>query len=114
MLDYLSGLPDLDLRTVAVNAVSLQDMHTLCENIGMPIGGCILLAVTLQDRMFAGQTEETFEAPFIPKVGAFEVLESVLPIDSLDFLVTFSSVSGMFGNAGQTNYARYVYHIASS
>lgn len=66
----------------------------------------MLLALVLADRSFASQTRETFDTPFIPKTGAFQVLENVVSLETLDFLITFSSVSGMFGNAGQTNYAR--------
>lgn len=65
----------------------------------------MILSAALIDRTFHAQTAETFEAPFPPKVGAFQVLEQAIDIESLDFLVTVSSVSAMFGNAGQTNYA---------
>lgn len=65
----------------------------------------MLLSVLLNDRLFVSHTQESFERVFPPKVQAFEVLERVLDLNGLDFLVTFSSVSGMFGNAGQTNYA---------
>ena len=63
------------------------------------------MTAILNDRTFAAQTEETFEGPFTAKVNAFQVLEETLDIASVDFVVTFSSVSGMFGNPGQTNYA---------
>lgn len=107
ILTNLEALPDLTLRLVAVDALSTQDMSSLISGLGRPLGGCMLLAVVLTDRSFAVQTRESFEAPFIPKTGAFQVLENVVPLETLDFLITFSSVSGMFGNAGQTNYARY-------
>ena len=68
----------------------------------------MLLSVLLNDRLFVSHTQESFERVFPPKVQAFEVLERVLALNDLDFLVTFSSVSGMFGNAGQTNYATWV------
>ncbi|OBZ65511.1 L-aminoadipate-semialdehyde dehydrogenase large subunit [Grifola frondosa] len=105
LLTYLEGLPDLTLRTEAVDAQSTEEMAALVGHLDRPLGGCMLLSAVLNDRTFASQTTETFEAPFGPKVGAFEVLEHVVAVESLDFLITFSSVSGMFGNAGQTNYA---------
>lgn len=70
----------------------------------------MLLSAVLKDRSFAQHTSETFEAPIGPKVQAFKVLEEVTSIDALEFLITFSSVVGMFGNAGQTNYARSIPH----
>ncbi|OBZ73412.1 putative polyketide synthase 22 [Grifola frondosa] len=86
LLTYLEGLPGLKLHA-------------------RPLGGCMILSAALIDRSFASQTPETFEAPFPPKVDAFKTFEKVVPVESLEFLMTFSSVSGMFGNAGQTNYA---------
>lgn len=106
ILANLEALSDLTLRLVAVDALSTQDMSSLIGGLGLPLGGCMLLALVLADRSFASQTRETFDTPFIPKTGAFQVLENVVSLETLDFLITFSSVSGMFGNAGQTNYAR--------
>ena len=80
-------------------------MGVLIHGISHPLAGCMLLAAVLNDRSFAAQTCETFEAPLPPKVDAFEAIEHAYDLDTLDFLVTFSSVSGTFGNAGQTNYA---------
>ena len=106
LLGYLEKLPDLTLRLVAADALSPQAMSYLVETIELPLGGCMLLSAVFMDRSFTRHTRETFEAPFMPKVGAFRVLEEVISVDALDFLVTFSSVAGLFGNPGQTNYAR--------
>ena len=66
----------------------------------------MLLTAVLIDAAFTSLTAETFEVPHTSKVSAFNVLARVLDIDALDFCVAFSSISGLFGNAGQTNYAR--------
>ncbi|KAH9942788.1 ketoacyl-synt-domain-containing protein [Amylocystis lapponica] len=104
-LAYLEALPDLVLRVEAVDATSPGGMKDLINSLKKPLAGCMILTAVLIDGTFASQTKETFEAPHTAKVRAFEVLESVVEIDSLDFLVAFSSVSGLLGNAGQTNYA---------
>ncbi len=77
----------------------------MLNNLTAPLGGCVLLSGFLHDRLFTSHTQESFELVFPPKVQAFEVLERVLDVNALDFLVTVSSISAMFGNAGQTNYA---------
>ncbi|KZT25650.1 ketoacyl-synt-domain-containing protein [Neolentinus lepideus HHB14362 ss-1] len=105
ILKYLESLPDLSLHTVVADAASLDDIQGVVQDLKEPLGGCMILSGLLADRTFTAQTPETFEAPFPPKVGAFNALERALDINSLDFLITFSSVSAMFGNAGQTNYA---------
>ncbi|KAM5543754.1 hypothetical protein V8D89_002371 [Ganoderma adspersum] len=105
ILHHLHTLSDLTIQTLAADAASANDMTTVLSTLSAPLGGCMLLSVLLNDRLFVSHTQESFERVFPPKVQAFEVLERVLDLNALDFLVTFSSVSGMFGNAGQTNYA---------
>lgn len=105
ILHHLRTLSDLTIQTLAADAASANDMATVLSTLSAPLGGCMLLSVLLNDRLFVSHTQESFERVFPPKVQAFEVLERVVDLNTLDFLVTFSSVSGMFGNAGQTNYA---------
>ncbi len=105
VLCYLNGRTDLTLQTFAIDATSESDMGTLIDGLSRPLAGCMLLAAVLNDRSFAAQTRETFETPLPAKVKAFGAIEHAFDLDTLDFLVTFSSVSGTFGNAGQTNYA---------
>ena len=110
ILKYLQAREDLTLETKVVDAASQSDMADLVRGIKRPLGGCVLLAGLLSDGMFATQSKEGFERVFPPKLGAFRALESAVDLASIDFVVAFSSVSGMFGNPGQTNYAAYVDH----
>ncbi|KAI0068531.1 hypothetical protein BV25DRAFT_1817381 [Artomyces pyxidatus] len=105
LLDYMETLHDVSIRTEAVDATSAEQMANLLIRLDKPLGGCLILTGTLIDRTFAAQTRETFDAAHSSKVRVLQTLEKVMSIQSLDFLVSFSSVSGMFGNAGQTNYA---------
>ncbi|KAI0364111.1 ketoacyl-synt-domain-containing protein [Pilatotrama ljubarskyi] len=104
-LDYLEALPHLHLSVACTGDSPLETFRGAVQSLSLPVGGCFLLSGVLVDRPFMSQTPETFEAPFEAKVDAFKLVEKVLPVEELDFLVTFSSVSGMFGNSGQTNYA---------
>ncbi|EIN05362.1 polyketide synthase [Punctularia strigosozonata HHB-11173 SS5] len=104
-LAYMESLSDLDLKLHAVDAVSLPEMTSLVQSCAYPISGCMLLTAVLRDRTFAHQTQESFDAVYESKIEAFRVLSEALPIDSLDWFVAFTSVSGFFGSAGQTNYA---------
>ena len=105
LLDYLDSLEDLVIQTEAVDAASLDAMSALINGIPKRIGGCMLLSVVLHDRMFTSMTADDFERPFPSKITAFKVMSRLINIPTLDFFITFSSVSGFFGNAGQTNYA---------
>ena len=105
IIAYLETLPDLKLRIEATDALCEHDMRTLIQGLHSPLGGCMLLSMVLADGLFSGLSADNFNAPFKPKLGAFEVLRNIIDMKKLDFLISFSSVSALFGNAGQTNYA---------
>ncbi|KAI0737718.1 hypothetical protein C8Q80DRAFT_1222755 [Daedaleopsis nitida] len=105
ILHYLEQRADLSIKTAAVDAASADGMAALVRGITRPLGGCFLLSAVLSDGMFQSHTAETFERAFTPKVQAFHALQRAVDLESLDFFVTFSSVSGLFGNAGQTSYS---------
>lgn len=108
-MSYLESLPDLQLLVEAVDATSPIAMRALLASLERPLGGCMILSAAMVDRTFAMQTHESFEASVEAKIGVFHVLEDVLNgkegIEKLEFVVATSSVCGLFGNAGQTNYA---------
>ncbi|KAF8990610.1 hypothetical protein BDQ17DRAFT_1393106 [Cyathus striatus] len=104
ILYYLKSRPELELRLEACDATSQQEVSKLIEGIQTPIAGCLLMSVVLSDRLFMSHAKETYYVPFSPKLGAFEALSRVIDIQTLDFLVSFSSAA-VFGNPGQTNYA---------
>ena len=68
----------------------------------------MFLSALLNDRTFATHTQETFDSVFPPKTDAFQALERVVSFENLDFVLAVVSISGMFGNPGQTSYAAYV------
>ncbi|KZT66074.1 hypothetical protein DAEQUDRAFT_752280 [Daedalea quercina L-15889] len=109
LLSYLESLPDLTLLVEAVDATSPIAMRALLSSLDLPLGGCMILSAAMVDRTFAMQTHESFEASVEAKIGVFHVLEDVLGgkegMEKLEFVVATSSVCGLFGNAGQTNYA---------
>lgn len=114
ILKYLLSRVDLNLQAATADGASQQEMANVVAALPRPLGGCALLAVRLRDGMFATLTKGAFEDVFTPKVQAFEVLENVIDMKSLDFFVSFSSVCGLFGNPGQTNYATYVFVYPSA
>ncbi|KAJ7865588.1 hypothetical protein B0H14DRAFT_3133338 [Mycena olivaceomarginata] len=99
------SLPDFSIQLLAVDSTSEEDMASLVKSLQHPLDGCMLLSGLLSDRSVSQHSAESFEVPYEPKIQSLEVLARVLDVESLDFLVTFGSVAGLFGNAGQTNYA---------
>ncbi|EJF59192.1 ketoacyl-synt-domain-containing protein [Dichomitus squalens LYAD-421 SS1] len=105
ILAYLLNQSDLSLRTAAVDAASDSEMVALARGISPPLAGCMFLSALLNDRTFAAHTQETFDSVFPPKTDAFQALEKAVGYESLDFVIAVVSISGMFGNPGQTSYA---------
>jgi hypothetical protein len=103
---YLESLSDLNLTLVAADAADESGMGSAIKALQGPIGGCMMLSMLLSDRLFARHSEASYRSSFPAKLGALEVIEKVVAVPQLEFLIAFSSVTALLGNAGQTNYAR--------
>jgi acyl transferase domain-containing protein len=69
------------------------------------ITGIIHGAGNLADKLIEKKTEEDFEKVYTAKVQGLENLLNCIPINQLKHLVLFSSVTGFYGNIGQSDYA---------
>ena len=107
----ISRLQDLELRIEAIDALCEHDIRALMQGLRNLLGGCMLLTMVLADGLFSGLSAENFNVSFKPKMGALEVLCDIVDMKKLDFLISSSSVSALFGNAGQTNYSAYVFSV---
>lgn len=103
---YLRSLQDLDLRLEACNASSASETAALIHSLQYPLGGVFLMTLVLSDALFVKQKQEDFETVRNVKQVSFDVIASQLDVNSLDFVVHLSSVSGLFGFVAQANYAR--------
>ncbi|KAF8154856.1 hypothetical protein B0H34DRAFT_540683 [Crassisporium funariophilum] len=105
IFDYLAKLEDLQISLEAVDATDSPGMTSLIDTIGPSnLGGCMILTAALSDRIFRHLNEDEFSKVFSAKIGVLDTLKEVVDVHALEFLVAFTSVSGMFGFGGQTNY----------
>ncbi|MBW4596910.1 MAG: SDR family NAD(P)-dependent oxidoreductase [Brasilonema angustatum HA4187-MV1] len=81
-----------------------QKLKTVIERTG-PINGIIHGAGNLADKLIEKKTEQDFEKVYTAKVKGLENLLSCIKPSELEYLVLFSSVTGFYGNIGQTDYA---------
>ncbi|NJM71103.1 MAG: SDR family NAD(P)-dependent oxidoreductase [Scytonema sp. RU_4_4] len=81
-----------------------QKLATVIERTG-PINGIIHGAGNLADKLIEKKTEQDFEKVYTAKVKGLENLLSCIKPSQLEYLVLFSSVTGFYGNIGQTDYA---------
>lgn len=110
---YLRSQDDLDLRLDKCDATNINQMDVLLHSLAAPIAGCFHLAMVLSDALFFNQTADTFRRVFHSKLRVFEVFSTQVQIESLDFFVALSSISGLIGLPGQSNYARFVIFVIS-
>jgi len=69
------------------------------------IAGIANGAMVLQDTAIADMTLETMTKVLRPKIEGTTYLDELFQEDTLDFFIAFSSISCVFGQHGQSNYA---------
>jgi NAD(P)-dependent dehydrogenase (short-subunit alcohol dehydrogenase family)/acyl carrier protein len=105
-LAELTGVAD----SVRYSAVDVRDpaaMTALVDDVYRRHGrldGVVHGAGVLADRLLADKSPEEFARVWATKVDGARALASAVR-DDLGFLVLFGSVSGVFGNRGQVDYA---------
>ncbi|KAL6298494.1 putative polyketide synthase [Sparassis latifolia] len=104
LISYLKEQEHLHIRLEAVDATSVAAMQALIASLRRPLGGCMILTAVLSDGLFQHLTESDFSTSFASKSGVLNVMKDTMDIETLDFVVAFSSASGLFGVEGQSNY----------
>ncbi|KAH6603957.1 polyketide synthase [Trichoderma cornu-damae] len=95
------------VQVVRGDATSRDDVVRAVAGIPSeyPIKGVIHAAMVLRDGLFHSMTYEAWKQSTNPKVVGAQNLHSVLASAPLDFFIMTSSVSGILGTPGQSNYA---------
>ncbi len=89
---------------VTDNQALKEKLMSVTEQISS-INGIIHGAGNLADKLIEKKTEQDFEKVYTAKVKGLENLLSCVKANQLEYLVLFSSVTGFYGNIGQTDYA---------
>ena len=96
--------------SVTYSAIDVRDAAAVGDGIADVlarhgrIDGVVHGAGVLDDRLIADKSTDGFARVWETKVDGARALAAALPSD-LGFLVMFGSVSGVFGNRGQCDYA---------
>ncbi|KAK8055589.1 hybrid PKS-NRPS PsoA [Apiospora rasikravindrae] len=98
-----------ELRVVALDVSDREALHRVYHEIRAsmpPIGGVMNGAMVLRDRSFVNMPWADFAATLAPKVQGSAHLDELFRDDrDLEFMLFFSSLSSVVGNAGQSAYA---------
>jgi NAD(P)-dependent dehydrogenase (short-subunit alcohol dehydrogenase family) len=90
-----------DMRNGSSVATAVKDVRTRHGKIDGVIHG----AGIIEDKLIADKTQESYQRVIGTKAHGVMNLLAALDFDETKLVVLFSSVSGRFGNAGQTDYA---------
>ncbi|KAL2875906.1 hypothetical protein SGCOL_008902 [Colletotrichum sp. CLE4] len=93
--------------TVRGDISSLSDVDRAIKAGSQPVRGVINMSMVLQDQSFANMSHDEWTAAADPKVKGTWNLHHVCVNAGLDldFFLLFSSISGIYGQRGQANYA---------
>lgn len=94
------------LRLEKCDGTDSEATALLVKSLSVPIAGCFQMTLVLSDALFLKQTQASFSAVHDSKIKIFDVFAGAVDINSLDFYIAFSSLTGLLGHAGQSNYAR--------
>ncbi len=103
--EALAGVHIHSYITDVANFDTLQ--HTIEEIRKMhpEIKGVFHAAGVLDDALLENSTEDKFNHTLYPKANGAWNIHRLFPGDSLDIFVVYSSIVGVLGSAGQSNYA---------
>ncbi|WP_449455867.1 SDR family NAD(P)-dependent oxidoreductase [Streptomyces dangxiongensis] len=103
----LSGLGAESVSLVAADVSDRTQVAQLLESIPAehPLTGVVHTAGVLDDGVIGALTPERLARVFAPKVSAVQHLDELTRTLDLTAFAVFSSASGLFGSAGQGNYA---------
>ncbi|KAF9694091.1 hypothetical protein EKO04_007724 [Ascochyta lentis] len=95
------------VQLVRGDVTNAEDVSRAVEGTTAPLKGVVQMSMVLRDQMFDGMSIEDWEAVTKPKIqGTWNLHNAVCANRTgLDFLLLFSSVSGIVGQVGQSNYA---------
>ncbi|MGJ7907989.1 SDR family NAD(P)-dependent oxidoreductase [Actinopolyspora sp. H202] len=97
-----------DVRHAQLDVADAAAVRSLIDSIVREHGalhGIVHAAGVLRDGLVGSKTAEECRAVLAPKVSGLVNLDEASKHLPLDFLVSFSGAAGVFGNAGQADYA---------
>jgi acyl carrier protein len=105
--ELLASLRELgaDARIVAADIADRATVVRLVGSCDPPLTAVVHSAAVVDDGVLAAQTPERLDVVLRPKADAALVLDEVTRHLPLTAFVLFSSIAGVFGKAGQANYA---------
>ncbi|KAJ3146079.1 hypothetical protein HDU86_000536 [Geranomyces michiganensis] len=105
---YIQHMLDLGatIDVIAADALNHADTERLfaAATDRGPIGGIFHMTVILRDGLFTNLDQSSFDDVYRSKVDALNMLLQFVKPADLEFMLLFSTIGSVFGNAGQSAY----------
>lgn len=98
----------VEILHAVVDVADKEGLEKVFESIRQnqhPLKGIFHAAGVLHDGLLMQLSDADFNTVLAPKVMGARHLDALSQDESLDYFVMFSSIAGLFGNIGQSNYA---------
>lgn len=98
----------VDVRVIRCDITKRRDVDQVLRRIKQqlpPLCGVLHTAMVLEDRLLADLDLETLQRVLRPKVWGGWNLHAATESLKLDYFILFSSLTSIFGHAGQANYS---------
>jgi len=96
----------VQVEVIAADAINKAETAAVVARAkeGGPIGGIFVMTVVLRDAKFTNLTQQSFDDVYQSKVAVLDTLLSCIDPAAIDFILLFSTIGSVFGNAGQAAY----------
>ncbi|KIJ63457.1 polyketide synthetase [Hydnomerulius pinastri MD-312] len=96
----------VQVEVIAADAIDKDHTATVVEEARKsgPVGGIFVMTVVLRDAKFTNLTQQAFDEVYQSKVAVLNTLLSCIDPSTIDFMLLFSTIGSVFGNAGQAAY----------
>ncbi len=84
---------------------SLENAFNEIRNRARELHGVIHAAGVIRDALLTKKSPQAFDEVWSPKVNGIRNLDALTADDPLEFFCVFSSIAGVLGNPGQTDYS---------
>lgn len=105
----------VSVDVLAADAGKEQDMTAVMirANEMAPVGGIFLMTVVSRDGLFSSMDQRSFDDVYLSKVQTLNTILACIDPETLDFLLLFSTIGSVFGNAGQAAYCASQLSVSS-
>ncbi|KIJ63455.1 polyketide synthetase [Hydnomerulius pinastri MD-312] len=96
----------IQVEVIAADAIDRDHTAAVVEQARKagPVGGIFVMTVVLRDAKFTNLTQQAFDEVYQSKVAVLNTLLSCIDPSTIDFMLLFSTIGSVFGNAGQAAY----------